>query len=55
VEEGPGLETGISFALEEIREPPKGANGHLKRIAQGLDRSSGLVVKGRGIYYKGVE
>ena len=31
----------VSFALEEIRELLREQNGHLKRIAQGLDRSSG--------------
>jgi len=30
----------VSFTLEEIRELLREQNGHLKRIAQGLDRGS---------------
>jgi len=30
----------VSFTLEEIRELLREKNGHLKRIAQGLDRGS---------------
>ena len=31
----------MSFTLEEVRELLREKNGHLKRIAQGLDRGSG--------------
>ena len=31
----------VSFTLEEIRELLREQNGHLKRIAQGLDRGLG--------------